>query len=60
MTPSKNLVDIEAIDVEKKTTLSYLNDIRDLVVSYLVAESNIISLMKTKTDVRYWLHKSPK
>ena len=60
MTPSKNLVDIEVINDEKETTLSYSNDFHDLVVSYLMAESNIISLMKTKADARYWLHSRPR
>lgn len=59
MSPHKTIVDIEADSDEERVTRKYSTDIRDMIVSYLMAESKIISLKKTKTDERYWLQKTP-
>jgi len=58
MSPERTLVDIEADLDDEHVTRKYSTDIRDMIVSYLVAESNIISNMKKKTDERYWLQKT--
>jgi len=60
MSPERTLVDIEADLDEEHVTQKYSTDIRDMIVSYLVAESKIISHMKKKTDERYWLQKTSK